>query len=268
MAVGKRWTEEETKLALFLYFQLPFGKLHSGTPEIKQLAEALGRTPSSVAMKLSNFASLDPKIIDSGRKGLDGASKLDRQVFTSFQSNWTSLVDESERLWTSAVELNEVSILRDQLVPYRVEPFEGKTTVTREVEQRVGQNFFRRAVLANFDEQCCITGIADVRLLNASHIVPWGSDVENRHNPANGLALSATFDRAFDRGLITVNPSGLVLISNQLLASKSEDTVRFFSPYQTHKIAHPIRISPDPELLNWHNNHVYVDADPRGIGAN
>ena len=80
MVLGSRWTEDETKLALFLYFQLPFGKLHSGTQEIVQLAAAIGRTPSSVAMKLSNFASLDPKITESGRKGLDGASKLDRQM--------------------------------------------------------------------------------------------------------------------------------------------------------------------------------------------
>lgn len=228
MAVGKRWTEEETKLALFLYFQLPFGKLHSGTPEIKQLADAIGRTPSSVAMKLSNFASLDPKIVDSGRKGLDGASKLDQQVFASFRGNWTGLVDESEKLWRSTVERDEPSGVRDQQVPYRFEAFTGATTVTREIEQRIGQDFFRHAVLANFEQQCCITGIADARLLNASHITPWGSDVANRHNPANGLALSATFDRAFDRGLITIDPNGLVLISNQLMASKSKKTVKFF----------------------------------------
>jgi hypothetical protein len=38
----KRWSEEETVLALYLYFQLPFGKLHSGNPEIQELAAALG----------------------------------------------------------------------------------------------------------------------------------------------------------------------------------------------------------------------------------
>ena len=71
------------------------------------------------------------------------------------------------------------------------------------MNQRVGQDFFRRAVLANYEETCCITGIADPRLLTASHIKPWGKDSDNRHNPANGLLLSATLDRAFDRGLIS-----------------------------------------------------------------
>ncbi|MDF8335267.1 hypothetical protein [Novosphingobium cyanobacteriorum] len=61
-SLRKRWSEEETVLALYLYLQLPFGKLHSGNPEIQQLAAALGRSSSSVAMKLCNFASLDPKM--------------------------------------------------------------------------------------------------------------------------------------------------------------------------------------------------------------
>ena len=67
----RRWSEEETVLALYLYFQLPFGKLHSRNPEIQQLATVLGRSNGSVAMKLVNFASLDPNIIASGRRGLD-----------------------------------------------------------------------------------------------------------------------------------------------------------------------------------------------------
>lgn len=80
---GRRWTEDETVLALWLYFQLPFGKLHSGNPEIKELAQLIRRTDSSVAMKLCNFASLDPKILSTGRKGLAGASKLDREMYAT-----------------------------------------------------------------------------------------------------------------------------------------------------------------------------------------
>jgi putative restriction endonuclease len=73
-APGRRWTEEETKLALYLYFQLPFGQLHARNPEIQKLAQILNRPSNSVAMQLCNFASLDPKITSSGRKGLKGAS--------------------------------------------------------------------------------------------------------------------------------------------------------------------------------------------------
>jgi putative restriction endonuclease len=55
-----RWTKDQLKLAFFLYCQLPFGRLHRTNPRIIELARELGRTPSALAMKLVNFASLDP----------------------------------------------------------------------------------------------------------------------------------------------------------------------------------------------------------------
>ena len=192
----KRWSEEETVLALYLYFQLPFGKLHSGNPEIQELADVLGRTNNSVAMKLCNFASLDPKITDSGRKGLDGASKLNRATYAEFGQDWTGLVTRAEDLWTAQFGQFEAppapSRLDEKRSEFRFEPYQGKSTTQALVNQRIGQDFFCRAVLANYEETCCITGIADPRLLTASHIKPWGKDSENRHNPANGLLLSAT----------------------------------------------------------------------------
>jgi putative restriction endonuclease len=50
----KLWTIEELILAINLYCKLPFGKMHKGTPEIIKFAEMIGRTPSSIALKLYN----------------------------------------------------------------------------------------------------------------------------------------------------------------------------------------------------------------------
>ncbi|MCG3171790.1 MAG: hypothetical protein CALGDGBN_03488 [Pseudomonadales bacterium] len=62
MSVSKKstakWSREQLKLAFHLYCQLPFGRLHSGNPEIIELAAVIGRTPGALAMKLVNFASL------------------------------------------------------------------------------------------------------------------------------------------------------------------------------------------------------------------
>lgn len=258
----KRWTEEETKLALFLYFQLPFGQLHSGNPEIQKLASIIGRTNSSVAMKLCNFASLDPKITESGRKGLQGASAQDRSVWIQFSGNWTAQIEEAERVWAASnVDVSDASPrLRETAMPFTFEPYDGPSTAEATIERRIGQNFFRRAVLANFDNTCCITGIAEPSLLNASHIMPWGVDVKNRHNPANGLCLSATFDRAFDRGLIAVDNSLMVLVSKSLLGHRSQKTRDFFSAFQGSAISSSTRFEPDPAFLNWHRKERFLDA--------
>lgn len=71
-----RWTADELKLAFYLYCQLLFGRLHKGNPDIIDLATRLGRTPSSIAMKLVNFASLDPAITNTGRKGLSESHRV------------------------------------------------------------------------------------------------------------------------------------------------------------------------------------------------
>jgi hypothetical protein len=260
----KRWSEEETLLALYLYFQLPFGKLHSGNPEIQELAAALGRTNSSVAMKLCNFASLDPKITETGRKGLEGASKLDRATYARFGQDWTGLVVRAEALWAARVDGGGQSLappnVEEQRREFRFEPYQGASTTQALVNQRVGQGFFRRAVLANFEDTCCITGLADPRLLTASHIKPWGQDSENRHNPANGLLLSATLDRAFDRGLITVDRGRRVRVSRQLRESQSRDTRDYFGQFEQATLRSAVRFDPEPAFLDWHNEHCFLDG--------
>jgi len=60
------WTREQLILAFNLYCKLPFGRLHHRNPQIIELAGMIGRTPSAVAWKLSNFASL-PLCQDSCR---------------------------------------------------------------------------------------------------------------------------------------------------------------------------------------------------------
>ena len=121
-------------LALYLYFQLPFGKLHSGNPAIQTLAAAIDRSSSSVAMKLCNFASLDPKITESGRKGLDGASKLDRATYAEFGQDWSGLVARAEELWSSQVDRQIAATqstrptsqrLRDRMILHRFPYFAG-----------------------------------------------------------------------------------------------------------------------------------------------
>ena len=78
MSSGKEWRRAELIVAFNLYCKVPFGQLHKSNPLIIQLANKLGRTPSSVAMKLVNFASLDPTHKNRGVRGLSHASTSDR----------------------------------------------------------------------------------------------------------------------------------------------------------------------------------------------
>jgi putative restriction endonuclease len=256
-APSKKWTESETKLALFLYFQLSFGQLHKGNTEIIKLADFLQRTPSSIAMKLANFASLDAKITETGRKGLDGASNLDRQVWQQFSNDWTGEAIAAGQQWRSIDQDMKESGFREEKVPYVFASFEGPSSAEAVVQRRIGQDFFRRAVLANFEGRCCVTGVAEAQLLNASHIVPWNTDQKNRHNPSNGLALIATFDRAFDRGLIMFDESKKLRLSPKLLSHSDHQTRAYFEGYQGLKMNMASKFEPSSEFIAWHRENVF-----------
>ena len=59
---GTRWTRDETILALDLYMRMPFRTIHYWEKPVMDLAQKMGRTPSSLAMKMLNLARLDPTL--------------------------------------------------------------------------------------------------------------------------------------------------------------------------------------------------------------
>ena len=90
------------------------------------------------------------------------------------------------------------------------------TQVSRLVNSRRGQGQYRQNVYEN-EKSCRITGVSDLRFLNASHIKPWRScsDIE-KLDGCNGLLLSLNVDRAFDKGLISFTDSGDILHSSKI----------------------------------------------------
>jgi putative restriction endonuclease len=76
------------------------------------------------------------------------------------------------------------------------------------------------------------------------------------------MLLSATLDRAFDRGLITVDRSRRVLVSKHLRESQSRETRDYFARYEQAMLRPAIRFDPDPVFLDWHNSQCFIDARP------
>jgi predicted restriction endonuclease len=247
-----RWTEDELKLALALYCQLPFGKMHSRNQDIIKLASKIGRTSSAVAMKLVNLASLDPAIINSGRSGLGNASAMDRQVWEKFQKNWDAEIISAADSLGSVTSLN-------QDVPEDVLPLSIDTTRKAEVEVRKKQYIFRRMVLSSYSSVCCMSGLSEPRLLIASHIVPWKDDAENRLNPRNGLCLSTLHDKAFDIGLLTVNPDYCVEVSSKLIKMTNDKFIQeTLVACHGKSITLPEKFYPSKEFLEWHSRVRFI----------
>lgn len=96
-----------------------------------------------------------------------------------------------------------------------------QTTTTTEktalIKSKIGQGIFRDKVLQHWTS-CAVTGFSDTSLLVASHIKPWKKSTNSeRLDQWNGLLLSPNLDKAFDKGFITFEKGGSILLSPLLI---------------------------------------------------
>lgn len=240
MAKGKSWTRPEQMLALELYCRTPFGLIHKRNAEIIELSKRLGRTPSSVSLKMANFSALDPTIT---QKGMKNYSKSDALLWEEFFDNPTLFLESLANQTIDETIIYETHQEQDTL-----DVREGKdilVTTTR----RKHQDFFRASLISAYGGKCALTNIEQEQLLTASHIVPWAKDVRNRLNPRNGILLNSLHDRAFDSGLISFEDNLDIIISPKLYL---HDAAKPF--FQNKKLRPPEKFGPDPSLLKWHRD--------------
>jgi len=257
---GRRpWSRTELIIALNFYFTLPFGQMHERNPAIIDLAKSLGRTPASIAMKLVNFASLDPAHRSRGVSGLTGTSRADREMWEQFATNLKGLAIEGERA-LAGLDLNPQSESKfKQKTPEFILPPAGSQTEREStVQVRTMQSFFRRMILAAYETRCCVTGNPIPDLLVASHILPWGAYPEHRLNPGNGLCLAAHFDKAFDTGLITFGEDLKLILGARIRSQRTDQAIaREFISVEGAPLKASERYPPNPEFLAQHRETIF-----------
>jgi len=240
--ISDSWSREELLSGYNLYCKIPINEINSQNANIIRFAELLGKTPKEVTKRFKNFSKLD-----SDRDTLENIEEEDKNIWLLFKNDWEKTVYESE---------NKIIDFENKLKNITEFP-KGKERDSI-VKSRINQNFFRNAVLSSYQNKCCITGLPFVELLNASHIVPWSVDSNNRLNPHNGLCLNTLHDRAFDRGLISITPDYIVDISTSINDYLDNQSVKdYFLCYKNQKIILPQRFLPDKSFLEFHNKNVF-----------
>lgn len=240
--ISDSWSWEELMSAYNLYCKIPLEEMNSENTSIIQFADLLDRTPKEVAKRFKNFAKLD-----TNRNTAEDVKEDEKSIWTFFNNDWEKSVYESE---------SKIIDFENKLKNITEFP-KGKERDSI-VKSRVNQNFFRSAVLTSYQNKCCITGLPLAELLNASHIMPWSADTNNRLNPHNGLCLNALHDRAFDRGLITVKPDYTIDISPRINNFLDNQSVKdYFLCFQNQKIILPQRFLPEKSFLEFHNKNIF-----------
>lgn len=259
MAAGQKWTYEETCMAFALYFLIGPSKADGRNPDVQALARTLDRSPASVALKITNIAAFDINRTAQGRVGMSHGSKLDAGMWEDYAREGEPFLDRALDLLDNARQ-GGVSIEFDSLasVERGLEDVPQSTERRALVRQRINQGYFRDTLLHIYQGKCCLTGISCPELLVASHIKPWAAceTSADRLTARNGLLLNALHDRAFDRGLMTIDKGYRMRVSRRVGHSVEND--RWLWAFDGERIVVPDAYRPAYDFIEYHNDIVFL----------
>lgn len=161
-------------------------------------------------------------------KGLHGAYSLDAVTGTSAGSVY--------------------QVLQEQVAEYTT-----KFKVSPEEETSVRGAIFKRVVPKIYNYACCVSrtrvvSTRDVQLVDACHIVPISESADD--TIGNGLSLTPSMHRAFDRFLFSIDRDYRVVLSPYY----REEGHPFLKGFDGARILLPgdVRYYPAAENLRWH----------------
>ena len=258
---GKRWTRDETILALSFYYETPYGKINRSNKYLQSMADLMQRSLSSLIMKMVNLASLDESLLRRGVTSLPHSSKLDKDVWSEFKGKYEYLLLEKERILSSYNTSIKLTNPKVKHLPPAID-LKYYTPKERLVLVRKGQDFFRKAVLSAYGERCCMTGIAIPELLQACHIMPYNKckNINDRLNPSNGICLNYLTHKAFDLGFISIHKdTKTIMVSNCLKKHPRIDktTKNWLLFLENKSINYPERNMPEYTYLEYHNDCIF-----------
>jgi putative restriction endonuclease len=127
------------------------------------------------------------------------------------------------------------------------------TTKEALIQSRRGQGIFRKN-LEKFENKCRISNVKNKEHLIASHIKPWkDSSNKERLDGENGLLLSPNIDHLFDRGYISFESNGNLIISSEAeFESLGLMGINVNAPLNVGSFT-----EGQKDYLSYHRQHVY-----------
>ncbi len=224
-------------------------------PELGELASAAAATSSGLQIELDSYAN-------SNLRGFPRSPKSGEQEIE--QGIALSVADEDAlehliRCLTSEEEVSPTLAQKIALEELNDEPgFNDLPGTTRSalVQARVGQGSYRQSLMAIWLERCSVTGVKIPEVLIASHVKSWKrSSNAERLDRFNGLLLTASIDKLFDKGLISFDDQGCLLTKEDL---PSEHLHLLGLSPQSRLRAVPDRLRP--YLADHRSFHGFVQA--------
>lgn len=236
---------------------------------------------SQYPQKLSEIKSLDD-IIDFTIHKQDGSMDLDRFYIGSGNSIWHKVRTYALPFVSKYIIYKLKNTLTEEIIYFfqvvhntnlsndiytldtsdklLLDSIENNTSISNTEKEvltvaRLGQGQFRKNCLSILNH-CPFTNVSNTSVLKASHIIPWSrcSNNEDRVNGFNGLTLSPFYDTLFDKGLISFENNGKLLLSSQL----TDDIVKALNLTEDIVIDLNNVNGERDRFLDYHRKHIFI----------
>lgn len=121
----------------------------------------------------------------------------------------------------------------------------------RESKVRLHQASFRESVLNAYNRKCAVTGMQELALIEAAHIIP-DSLIGEKQYVNNGIALSRIHHKAYDARLLGIDPNFRIHFSEHLLQNCENEFIKdAFLKFKGSKISVPRNsdLAPNRDFL-------------------
>ena len=208
-----------------IYYYTGMGQV--GDQELKSQNKTLAESKTN-GVAVHFFEVLKPRQYTyRGEVELAGKPYIDRQedVNGNMRKVWIfPLKNVVDNGW-----IDEINELEKELINQKTISNTEKEQV---IKSRIGHSTFKEKLLRR-ECKCAICGVTNKSFLIASHIKPWSkSNNAERLDVNNGLLLCPNHDALFDKGYISFDKDGRIVISSHL----DESTKKFMNINPTSKI--------------------------------
>ena len=120
------------------------------------------------------------------------------------------------------------------------------------IKNKAAKGQFKQQVFMDWEGKCAVTSLSDPNLLSFAYIKPWGQcSHKERYDSCNGLLLLPSLKHLLNRGFISFDDNGKILISDQL-SQINQDILNINTDMCLYKIDSKLK-----NYLNFHRKNVF-----------
>ena len=267
MAVGEKWSYDETLLAFRLYFKngKPLGKQDV---ETIALANAIGRSTGSVSAKMYNIESSNPTFEGNGRKGLSHGSADLPVLWDKFRpENLIDTLAECDVIYKKYYRKDcPAYSCQPEFLDAGVAARTDCASVGVTVNELGSKELYRAFILNKWGGKCCLTGIKEPQLISGYYLRPWEKcDNAQKMDPYNGICLNKFHGGIFEDHKMSITPDNEIVYAPDLENAVGKDVFdRYFAEFEFKKLRFSNESHYRP-YLNYHYRQFCINNNVENI---